>query len=142
MDEPQLFIDVVKKINWTPAIYLGVMGWHELLVNKAVDLGVIPLSHESEAIVAMLEGEPVGCIIFQDYTWSNEFWITISYVVPKHRRQKIHTKMFGKLVEVAKERKISCISSVFGLNNEASKRAQLSQGRYITGYTTRYMVSP
>jgi GNAT superfamily N-acetyltransferase len=141
---PLCRIEELDSMLNTPAIKLAVSGWHALLQAGFADEGGCVVQWDQKALLGWVEGDgrqcPVAVLTYYDRPAMNDMWISLAYVLPEWRRKGVHTALFARLVEKAKEAKRRAICSGAHINNTASRQAMLAQGRVEQFVTTNFVV--
>jgi predicted DNA-binding transcriptional regulator AlpA/GNAT superfamily N-acetyltransferase len=96
--------------------------------------------HDDNAVVAFVDGTPVGVITYRRYDWMKSISTSLSYVEPAYRRRGIYTLLRAALYEKAAELKLFRITSSAAANNIPSNRAQQSVGARHVGNTYEFIV--
>lgn len=74
-------------------------------------------------------GLPVSILIYCNF--GHYFQITGAWTNPHYRRLRIYTKLWNKLVDLAKEKKLRRIDSGYHIANTVSEAMQIAQGRVV-----------
>lgn len=126
----------------TRVLPLAVEGWHHLLTNGLVDIHVSAFDWDNDYVVAWLDGEPVGLIVFAHQVWNKVLLVRFGYVQPQWRRMGIYQRLWEALVKDAQERKIPRISSATYLTNTAVRSLAEKQGRGELMVTLEFDMPP
>lgn len=97
----------------TKAFALIAEGWNELVQDGYTPelVGTCPVSANSEVLYAVSEdGDYVGVIAWQHHKVLDVFEVTLGYVEPSSRRQRVFTEMFRLLVERARREGVATIN--------------------------------
>ena len=124
----------------TPGLNLAVRAWHELLDAGFVDPTAIVVQYDHKAIVAFSGGRPVGVLTYYDQEWASQIGVAVAFVLPEHRRQGIHTRMWQALIAKTQELKRTSITSGAHIRNEASLASQAKRGSIEKSIGTRFEV--
>lgn len=99
------------------------------LIENGWGLDELNLGWDNNCIVATEGGEPVGIMVWIDQKHVRGIWLTLSYVVPRRRRQGIFRAMWEALVEKAREKNVVEIQSSTNVGNAPMRAAAAKVGR-------------
>lgn len=115
-------------LNGTPALPLALRGWTDL-VDRGMCRNVVMLFWDNWAVVAELDGTPVGVITFSKSDWLREFHISIGFVLPEYRRRGVYRAMWTDLVAWARELKFRAIEGSTKAENATMRSVAAALGR-------------
>jgi len=119
-----------------PVMYKAIVELMDAgLINQTFD----NVHHSYHGIVAWNGEDVVGFICYEFLESSNVYHINLAYVVPSHRREGIHTKMFERLVTEMKTNGVRKINSGTMIDNIAAQKAFEAQGRVATSINYTYL---
>lgn len=131
-----------KTVDRTPALPLLLSAWNELSVRGLCENDIM-IQWDHQALVAFDScGFPVGVISYIHTEHNHLFHIVLGYVVSIHRGQKVYSQLWKRLVEIAQENKVVCISSQTHKRNDVMLKVAEAQNRRSMGVIVNYDVPP
>lgn len=126
-------------INATEAIPFYAAGWADLLAQGLADNSIL-VTWDDEVLVAKEVNRVVGVLIFVYDPVRRIIFVKFGYVAPKFRRQRVYSKMFADLIEIAKSRRASEIESATGVLNRPMQETYAALGRKAKAIIYTYPV--
>lgn len=117
-----------SRLNGCAALPLAVRGWSELL-EKGNAGDCVALQWDQSALWIEEDGAPVAVIVWQLQDYRSEVWISLSYVSPVFRNRGYFKALYGRLVELAQEKKLTRIAGGVNVANHVMRAAAESVGR-------------
>ncbi|MGJ5149834.1 GNAT family N-acetyltransferase [Bradyrhizobium sp. HKCCYLR1023] len=127
-------------LDGTPACRLALRGQWE--TAAAVGADEVGLHYSFSAILASVDGEPVGVIVWDDQPKQGRIWLQLGYVVPEWRGRGVYSRLWIELTQKARELKRSAIWSATGTGNATMRAVAKAQGRREVAVSLRYDVPP
>lgn len=115
-------------LNYTPAVELGYRANLELM-QLGLGEAVQTLSWDHNAIVAYEADTPIGVIVWSEEKYNKHIWVTLSYVLPQHRRKGVFAEMWKALIEKAIVLKVMHIRSMTHARNHRMRDVAKKLGR-------------
>lgn len=125
-------------IDGTPAVALALRGQYELINDGGEQ--AVGLHFSYNAILATIDGKPVGVIVWFEQKESHRLWLQLGYVLPEHRRAGIYSMLWDQLVDKARELKAPAIWSGTAIGNDAMRAVARKQGRKEVAVSIRFDV--
>lgn len=125
-------------------VAFALMGYAETIKGLPESSSVMP-ELDTPAIVAYSDTTretPIGILCYFEMEDKPSYWIALSYVDPKWRKQGIWTTLWERLVSTAAKNKIRYVESGIAYENKAMQAAAKSVGRVPTAITYSYEVLP
>lgn len=82
-----------------------------------------------EALVADVDGEAAGILVYADVDWKNEVWVVLGYVRPHFRRRGIYRALWEALVVRARQAGRPRIGGDTSIKNKAMQQTMEALGR-------------
>jgi Acetyltransferase (GNAT) family len=135
-------IEVVhfEQVNGTEALPVLVEGWSALMHNGLAD-PVQALNWDDEALLARREGEIAGAMSFMHIKHEKTLWVRVGYVRPTHRRRRVYSELWNRLVAIAMERHVREIQGGTSVANTEMQAVNDRLGRVPRFITYSYKVT-
>lgn len=117
-----------EQINRTPALPIAVEG-HNAMLQAGMSDPVTAINWDNEALLAKDDAAAVGVLVFCHHKWDCSLFVNIGYVQPSARRQGAYRAMWERLVEIARERKVSVIIGASHVDNAEIRLVNERLGR-------------
>ncbi len=140
----------MKEIEITePKTISQTLGLSALYMQALVDMfehgvgpgdGGVPYYWKDKAICAVLDGEIIGFIAYRLEDGDGALSLMCGYVVPMYRRGGVYTKLWSKLVEIAKESKCARIWGSTHVDNKPMREFYKKLGRVETHVNSNFVV--
>ncbi|MGJ5163200.1 GNAT family N-acetyltransferase [Bradyrhizobium sp. HKCCYLR1051] len=122
----------------TPAVRLALRGHWETAEAQGVD--EVGLHYSYNAILASVDAEPVGVIVWEDQPKQGRIWLQLGYVVPEWRGRGVYSRLWIELTQKARELKRASIWSATGTGNARMRAVAKAQGRREIAVSLRWDV--
>lgn len=113
-----------KRAASTKAFAIIAEGWNELVQEgHTPDLvGTCPVNAGSEVIYAVsTDGDVVGVLTWEHHVEKDAFEVTLGYVEPSSRQQRVFTQMFKSLHDRARAEGVSTVHVPIHPANKVAK---------------------
>jgi GNAT superfamily N-acetyltransferase len=115
---------------------------YEGYLSLALEHGLDEIGgHYSYKALVINSTVPVAIMTYSVSEDQNQIFIHLSYVKPSHRRTGFHTLLFNRLVEIAREKKISRILSGTSASNKIMRKVAKKQRREENAVTLSFKVT-
>lgn len=135
-------IEEHKSLDRSGAIPFVVEGYSQLLKAKLAPSDQLPLHGSYRTLVARSGGEIVGAMCFYVYMENTALWLVFGYVAPKARRHGIYTRLWNKLIAIAKKEKMLTVNGSTCWTNKPLQQFAARVGRVPTSITYEYRIAP
>jgi GNAT superfamily N-acetyltransferase len=125
-------------IDGTPAVGLALRGQHECIAAGGDQ--AVGLHHSYQAILATVDAEPIGVIIWFEQKEQHRIWLQLGYVLPEYRGRGIYSMLWDQLVDKARELKQPAIWSGTAVGNATMRGVARKQGRKEVAVSLKFEV--
>ncbi len=115
-------------LNYTPAVLLAAEAQYSLL-SENMSEPLISTFWDDEIILATIDNDSAGLILWKYSEWVKTVNIHIGYVRPKYRRFGVYRKMWYALIDKAREAKAKNIMGTTHIDNIGMRETARSLGR-------------
>lgn len=122
-------IEVFKKMVNTPAVAFAARAWVAMLDDRLCDPTVIWLQWDDGAILATVDGEPIGVITYNYSEWNRTIYVRLGFVSPDRRGLGVYRKLWERLISVAQELNCYEVRSATNIGNRPMRAVAERLGR-------------
>jgi GNAT superfamily N-acetyltransferase len=126
--ETKIETEHFARLNLTPAVEIALEGQRDLIVS-GMGTEIINLHGDYRAILAKIDGESAGVIVWSVQEWISDAFIHLGYVRKPFRRRGVYRALWNALLATARDKELVSVSGVTDTNNAQLRNVALALGR-------------